>query len=132
MQLNKNLTLGLGVLTGLVGLIAMIRLIAGAGFTSAFAWIFLLLAMLPWIAYCGWRAWHGHLTPLAALGVVGLCAAGLIVVWLFTLGPVFALAASLGAFVVIWIHDWPPRRPAGEDLYVRVEELTAEEPRNAA
>ena len=91
----------------------MIRLIAGAGLSSAFAWIFLLLAMLPWIAYCSWRARHGHLSPTAALGVLGLCAAGLVSVWLFTLGPVLALACSLAAFVIIWIHDWPPRRPEG-------------------
>lgn len=132
MKLNKNVTLALGALTGVVGLIAMIRLIAGAGLSSTFAWIFVLLAMLPWIAYCSWRAWHGQLRPSAALGVLGLCAAGLISVWLFTFGPVFALTCSLVAFVIIWVHDWPPRRPKGEDQYVRVEELTAEEPKTAA
>ncbi len=131
-MVNKNVTLGLGVLTGIVGLIAMVRLIAGAGLNSLFAWVFLLLAMVPWIAYCAWRARHGHLGPTAALGVVALCAAGLVSVWLFTLGPVLALACSLAAFVIIWIHDWPPRREKGEDQYVRVEELTAEEPRTAA
>lgn len=131
-MVNKNVTLGLGVLTGIVGLIAMVRLIAGAGLNSMFAWVFLLLAMVPWIAYCGWRARHGRLGPTGVLGVVALCAAGLVSVWLFTLGPVFALACSLAAFVIIWIHDWPPRREKGEEQYVRVEELTAEEPRTAA
>jgi uncharacterized membrane protein YhaH (DUF805 family) len=132
MELTTTARTGLGILTGIVGLIAMIRLITGAGFTTAFAWIFVLLAMLPWIAYCAWRGWHGRLRPTAAFGVVGLCVAGLVVVWLFTIGPVLALACSLAAFLIIWIHDWPPRRPKGEDQFVRVEELTAEEPRNAA
>ena len=109
-MVNKNVTLGLGVLAGIVGFIAMVRLIAGAGLNSVFAWVFLLLAMVPWIAYCGWRARHGHLGPTGGLGVVGLCAAGLVSVWLFTLGPVLALACSLAAFVIIWVHDWPPRR----------------------
>ena len=110
----------------------MIRLIAGAGFTSLFAWVFLLLAMLPWIAYCAWRARHGHLGRDRCARRRRPCAAGLVSVWLFTLGPVLALACSLAAFVIIWIHDWPPRREKGEVHYVRVEELTAEEPRTAA
>jgi hypothetical protein len=132
MELTTTARTGLGILTGIVGLIAMIRLITGAGFTTAFAWIFVLLAMLPWIGYCAWRGWHGRLRPTAALGVLGLCVAGLVSVWLFTIGPVLALACSLAAFLIIWIHDWPPRRAKGEDQFVRVEELTAEEPRNAA
>ncbi len=132
MTVNKFVTLALGALTGIVGLIAMIRLIAGAGLNSMFAWVFVLLAMLPWVAYSSWRAWHGKLRPAAALGVLALCAIGLISVWLFTLGPVFALACSLVGFVIIWVHDWPPRRPKSEDQYVRVEELTAEEPKTAA
>jgi hypothetical protein len=48
---------------------------------------------------------------------------GCVVVWLFVLGPVVALACSLAAFVVIWVSDWPPRRAAGEERFVRVEEL---------
>jgi hypothetical protein len=137
MRLKPNLSLALGTLTGMVGLVAMIRLITGAGLNSAFAWIFLLLAMVPWIIYCSWRARHGKLGPVGGLAVVALCAAGLISVWLFTLGPVLALACSLGAFVIIWVADWPPRREPSDDQYVRVEELTAEElapeePKNAA
>ncbi len=123
---NKGLTSALGALTGLVGLIAMMRLIAGAGFTSMFAWVFLLAAMLPWTGYCIWRARHGRLRPRAALGVFGLAVLGLISVWLFTLGPVIALACSLLAFVIIWVHDWPQLRERRESQYVGVEELTAE------
>jgi hypothetical protein len=33
----------------------------------------------------------------------------------------------LAAFVVIWVKDWPPRRPVGEDRFVRIEELTADD-----
>jgi hypothetical protein len=25
--------------------------------------------------------------------------------------------------VVIWVSDWPPRRPIGEERFVRIEEL---------
>lgn len=125
--MSKTLTLLLGVLTGLVGMIAMIRLVTGAGFVSSFAWAFILLAMLPWVAYSAWRARHGHLTATAGLTVLALCGLGLVGVWLFTGGPVLALTCSLGAFVVIWVHDWPPRRDRGEDQFVRIEELTAEE-----
>jgi RsiW-degrading membrane proteinase PrsW (M82 family) len=46
-----------------------------------------------------------------------------VVVWLFVLGPVVALACSLSAFVVIWVSDWPPRRATSEERFVRIEEL---------
>lgn len=49
--MNKNLLTGLGALTGLVSMAGMIRLIDGAGLASTFSWIFLLLAMVPWVAY---------------------------------------------------------------------------------
>ncbi len=55
---NKHLAAALGALTGLVSLVAMIRLVSGA-FTegmSTFAWVAILLAMLPWIGYAAWRA----------------------------------------------------------------------------
>jgi hypothetical protein len=55
--------------------------------------------------------------------VVMLDLVGCVVVWLFVLGPVVALACSLAAFVVIWVSDWPPRRATGEERFVRVEEL---------
>jgi O-antigen/teichoic acid export membrane protein len=129
---NKLLVTGLGALTGIVSLIAMVRLIAGAGLASAFAWVFLLLAMLPWVAYCTWRARHGRLSARARLAVFALCLAGLISVWLFTLGPVVALFCSLVAFVIIWVHDWPPRRREGDEHFVPIEELTTEEPKTAA
>lgn len=124
--LSKGLSSALGALTGVVALIAMVRLIAGAGFTSAFAWVFLLGAMLPWIGYCVWRARHGHLRVRAGLAVLALAVVGLVSAWLFTLGPVIALACSLVAFVVIWVHDWPQPRDRRESTYVRVEDLTSD------
>ena len=59
--------------------------------------------------------------------MAGLNAVGLVAVWFFVLGPVVALACSLGAFGVIWVRDWPERRPRGEDRFVQIEELTADE-----
>jgi hypothetical protein len=128
-MLNKNLTLALGALTGLVSLVAMVRLVSGAfdGGLSVFAWVITLLAMVPWVAYAAARARHGRLTLRSALVVAGLDLVGLVAVWLFVIGPVVALACSLGAFAVIWVSDWPERRPRGEDRFVRIEELTADE-----
>ena len=125
---KKNLALALGTMTVAVGLIAMIRLVAGAfsrGMTS-FAWIAILLAMIPWIAYSAWRAQHGHLSWRGASAVLALCVVGLISVWLFTLGPVIALACSLAGFVVIWVSDWPARRKPGGDSFLRIQELQQE------
>ena len=124
-MINKNLAAALGALTGLLGLVGMIRLVSGAfsnGMTT-FAWAAILLAMLPWIVYAAWRGRHGHLRPRGAWTVLLLDLVGCAVVWLFVLGPVVALACSLAAFAVIWVSDWPPRRLAGEDRYVRIEEL---------
>jgi hypothetical protein len=128
-MLNKNLALALGALTGLVSLVAMVRLVSGAfdGGLSVFAWIITLLAMVPWVAYAAVRARHSRLTPRTGLLVAALAVLGLVVAWLFVLGPVVALACSLAAFGVIWVRDWPERRPRGEDRFVRIEELTAEE-----
>jgi len=103
----------------------MIRLVSGA-FTqgmSTFAWVAILLAMLPWIGYAAWRGRHGRLSRRGALTVLLLNAVGSVVVWLFVLGPVVALACSLAAFAVIWVSDWPPRLPRGEERFVRIEEL---------
>ena len=128
-MLNKNLAMALGALTGLVGLVAMIRLASGA-FThgmSAFAWVVILSAMLPWIGYAAWRARHGQLSKRGALAVLLLNVVGCVLVWLFVLGPVVALACSLAAFIVIWISDWPPRHPMSEERFVRIEELRAED-----
>ncbi|HLL62540.1 MAG TPA: hypothetical protein VK401_05795 [Propionibacteriaceae bacterium] len=128
-MLNKNLALGLGALTGLVSLMAMVRLVSGAfdGGLSVFAWVITLLAMVPWVAYAAVRARHGRLTPGNGLLVAGLDIAGLVTVWLFVLGPVIALICSLAAFAVIWVRDWPERRARGEDRFVRIEELTFDE-----
>ena len=124
-MLNKNLAMALGGLTGLVGLVAMIRLVSGA-FTqgmSTFAWVAILLAMLPWIGYAAWRGRHGHLSRRGALAVLLLNLLGCVVVWLFVLGPVIALTCSLAAFAVIWVSDWPARRPLTEERFVRIEEF---------
>jgi hypothetical protein len=126
---NKNIALVLGAITGAVGLIAMIRLVAGAftqGITS-FAWIAILLAMIPWVAYSAWRARHGHLSWRRTAVVLALCMVGLISVWLFTIGQVIALACSLAAFAVIWVSDWPPRRRSDGESFVRIEELQTQD-----
>jgi hypothetical protein len=57
------------------------------------------------------------------LAVLLLDLVGCVMVWLFVLGPVVALACSLAAFAVIWVSDWPPRRPVGEERFVRIEEF---------
>ena len=128
-MLNKNLALALGALTGLVSLVAMFRLVAGAFDTglSAFAWVVTLLAMIPWVGYAAARARHGRLTLRSAAVVVLLDLVGGTTVWLFVLGAVFALACSLAAFTVIWVKDWPVRPERGEDRFVRIEELTADD-----
>lgn len=128
-MLNKNHALILGAATGLLGLVAMVRLVSGAftGGLSTFAWVVTLLAMVPWVGYVAVRARHGHLDPRSALIVAVLNAVGLLVVWFVVLGPVLALACSLAAFAVIWVKDWPPRRPPAEDRFVRIEELTADD-----
>jgi hypothetical protein len=124
-MLHKNLAMALGALTGLVGLVAMIRLASGAfdNGMSIFAWAAILSAMVPWIVYAAWRGRHGHLNKRGALAVLLLDLVGCVVVWLFVLGPVVALACSLAAFVVIWVSDWPPRRVTSEERFVRIEEL---------
>lgn len=126
---NSHARLALGALTGLVSLIAMIRLVSGAfsGALSVFAWVFVLMAMIPWIGYASWRARHGRISARGALAVLVLCVAGLLCVWLFVLGPVVALACSLAAFTVIWVSDWPLSRPPADDEFVRVEDLATED-----
>ena len=83
-------------------------------------------AMIPWVAYCAWRAWR-RMSRRNAVAVLGLCVAGLAIVWLSTLGPVIALACSLAAFGVIWVSDSPPRRSRGAETFVKIEELNAED-----
>lgn len=124
--MDKNLLTALGALTGLVSMAGMIRLIDGAGLASTFSWVFLLLAMVPWVVYAAWRARHGKLGRTGALAVLAINAVGFVSVWLFTLGPVIALAASLAAFAVIWVRDWPERKERGEDVFVHIEDLSEE------
>ncbi|GAA3602758.1 hypothetical protein [Microlunatus ginsengisoli] len=126
-MVNRMVAAGLGILTGLVGLIAMLRLILGAFGPGAFGLGFVLAAMLPWVVYVTYRAQHGRLTPVRALAVFGCCVVGLVAVWLFTIGPVIALALSLAAFAVIWVSDWPAARPQTESRFVHIEELTGED-----
>jgi hypothetical protein len=128
-MLNKNLALALGALPGLVSLVAMVRLVSGAfdEGLSVFAWVITLLAMVPWVGYAAVRARHARLTAGNAVAVVLLDLVGVATVWLFVLGPVVALTCSLAAFAVIWVKDWPARPVHGEDRFVRIEELTAEE-----
>ena len=128
-MLNKNLAVALGALTGLVSLVAMFRLVAGAfdSGLSVFAWVVTLLAMIPWVGYAAARAWHGRLSVRNAMVVVLLDLVGMGTVWLFVLGPVLALTCSLAAFAVIWVKDWPSRPARGEDRFVRIEDLTADD-----
>lgn len=121
--------LAVGTLTGTVGLLAMIRLISEGfdGRVSSLAWVFVLLAMVPWVGYAAWRAQHAQLSRRAASIALALGLGGLLVVWMSTLGAVLALSCSLAAFGVIWVHDWPPRRADLADHFVHVEDLATDE-----
>jgi hypothetical protein len=129
LMLLTRLPIALGALTGAVALVAMVRLVAGAFGTalSPLIWAAILIVMVPWAAYAAWRARHGRLTGRGAAVVLVLNLVGVAVVWMFVFGPVLALVCSLAAFVVIWVHDWPPRRPQGGDRFVRFEELHADD-----
>jgi glycerol uptake facilitator-like aquaporin len=118
-----------GALTGLLGLVGMARLAAGAfeGSMSRFAWTVVLAAMLPWVVYVASRAGHGRLSGRRLVLVLGLVVLGSATVWVSVSGPVLALACSLGAFLVIWVSDWPARRPPGEERIVSIEELQRED-----
>ncbi|GAA1437857.1 hypothetical protein GCM10009616_40350 [Microlunatus lacustris] len=118
-----------GALTGLLSLTGMLQLTAGvfSGTLSRFAMVVVLAAMLPWVVYVALRARHGRLTVRGLALVLGLVVVGFATVWLSVLGPVLALLCSLAAFVVIWVSDWPQRRPRGEDRFVRIEELQRED-----
>jgi hypothetical protein len=125
----RSLALLAGALTGLLSLTGMLRLTAGvfSGGLSRFALVVVLIALVPWVAYVAHRAQHGRLTR-GALGVVlGLVVVGFAAVWSSVLGPVLALLCSLAAFAVIWVRDWPLRRPRGDDRFVRIEELQRDE-----
>ena len=118
----------LGAVTGLIGLIAMVRLVAVPFGDSLFAWVFVLAAMVPWVGYAAWRGGRARLGRRARLTILILIVAGLVAaVWLFTLGPVIALVCSLAAFGVIWVNDRPPRPPRGEGRFVRISEFGADD-----
>lgn len=120
----KSVVMALGALTGVVTMIAMLRLIAGAftGGMSHFALAFGLAATVPFVVYTAWRARRARLRPRFTAIVLGANALGLLLVWLFTFGPVLALACALVAFVVIWISALP-ERPQGESTFVTMEDL---------
>lgn len=120
----------LGVLTGAIALVAMLRLVAGAftGGMSSFALVVTLVAMVPWVGYVTWRARRSRLTARDALTVLGLDVLGLVLVWVLVFGPVLALAASFAGFVILWLGDRPLRRGPDAARYVRVEELRVPEP----
>ncbi len=103
----------------------MLRLTGGvfSGTLARFAVVVVLLAMLPWALYTAHRARHGRLSLTSLAVVLGLVVVGLGVVWLSVLGPVLALVCSLAAFGMIWVSDWPSRRPSGNDRFVAIEEL---------
>ncbi len=115
----------LGLLTGAITLVAMLRLVAGAfpGGMSGFALVVTLVAMVPWLGYVTWRARRSRLTGRAALAVLGLDVLGLALVFVLVFGPVLALALSFAAFVLIWVGDRPRRQGSLAETYVRVEEL---------
>ena len=122
--------LALGLLTGLLGLVAMVRLVAGAfsAGMSQFAWAVTLVAMVPWVVYVGWRARRSRLTRRGLVAVLLLDLFGLVVVWLFVFGPVLALGSSFAAFAVLWTADRPVRATTGEARFVGVEELRRPDP----
>ena len=126
---SRPVALVAGALTGLLSLAGMLRLTAGvfSGTLSRFAVVVVLAAMLPWVVYVALRARHGRITGRGLVLVLGLVVVGFATVWLSVFGPVLALLCSLAAFVVIWVSDWPQRRPRGEDRFVRIEELQREE-----
>ena len=120
----------LGVLTGAIGLVAMLRLVAGAfsAGMSGFALVVTLVAMVPWVAYVTWRARRSRLTPRSALVVLGLDVVALALVFVLVFGPVLALGLSFAAFVLVWVGDRPLRREPSAERFVRIEELREPEP----
>ncbi len=120
----------LGVLTGAIGLVAMLRLVAGAftGGMSGFALAVTLVAMVPWVAYVTWRARRSRFTARKALVVLGLDVLALALVFVLVFGPVLALALSFGAFVLVWVGDRPVRERPLAETYVRIEELREPHP----
>ncbi len=126
---SRVLAVIVGAFTGLLGLAGMVRLAAGAfdGPMSRFAWVVVLAAMAPWVVYVASRARHGRLSGGRLALVAVLVVVGAAAVWVSVVGSVLALACSLAAFVLIWVSDWPNRRPRGDDRMVSIEELQRDE-----
>lgn len=122
-MLNPRHRTALGASVGLIGLIAMIKLVSG-GFPGSLlvAVLFVGLAMVPWVVYVGWRARHGRLGRRSAFAAAVLTVIGLAAVWWGTVGPVLASACSLVGFLIIWLADLPERRRPAHRL-VRIDEL---------
>lgn len=130
MTTTAGVRVALGVLTGAIGLVAMLRLVAGAfsAGMSGFALGVTLVAMIPWIVYVTWRARRSRITPRTALVVLGLDVVALALVFVLVFGPVLALALSFAAFVLVWLGDRPQRDRSREDHWVRVEDLRQPDP----
>ena len=129
-MVTKPVATALGALTGAIPLVAMLRLLAGA-FSPQLervAFVAVVLALLPWIAYVAARAHRAVLSRSTALRLVILDTAAVGLVWLFTVGPVLALALAFAGFVLIWVHDLPARPRSGPSAYVRIDDLQGEDP----
>jgi len=127
---TKPVATALGALTGAIPLVAMLRLLAGA-FSPQLelvGFLAVVLALLPWIAYVAARARRAALSRRTALRLLLLDTAAVGLVWLFTVGPVLALALAFAGFVLIWVHDLPDRPRSGPSSYVRIDDLHREDP----
>ena len=126
---TQQVPLGLGALTGVVGLLAMIRLISGV-FHRRVVHVCLDLPAASHDSVDRVCLLARPTRPPLDAGRArrprpGCCRA--VTVWLSTIGAVVALTCSLAGFVVIWVHDWPPRRPRGDDEFVQIQELVSDE-----
>ncbi|HEY9292159.1 MAG TPA: hypothetical protein VIP98_12830 [Microlunatus sp.] len=112
----------LGAAIGLVGLIAMLRLVT-AGFPGSmiFAAVVVVIVMAPWVLYAARGARRSAIGRLWSLVAALLTVAGLLLVWWGTVGPVLGLACSFAGFVIIWRHDRRPPRDVRRRLF-RIED----------
>ncbi|QDP97423.1 hypothetical protein FOE78_17165 [Microlunatus elymi] len=99
----------LGGAIGLVGLIAILRLIIG-GFPGSpvLAGVVCGIVMLSWVGYVGWRAGRSDLGRRASLITLSLAIIGLVLVWWGTAGPVLGLGCSFAGFLIIRRHGPRP------------------------
>ena len=121
MTTSAGARVALGVLTGAIGLVAMLRLVAGA-FTGGMSGFGLV------VTHVAWRAWRSRMSPRTALSVLGLDVLALALVFVLVFGPVLALGLSFAAFVLVWLGDRPLRERTREERWVRVEELRRPDP----